>query len=229
MFKQYIICIFVCLICNNKFSLVKCDSKLNISSQEIPVNIKCTKDMVYKPACRYFSERCKNNFIDVLGNRCIIFKYFGYQPSNIFDLDYCEITAKCLDNQCNYVTHERTLHFKNVPYVKSCTDGNWGQYDCSWGPTKDECISRTTTTTTTPKPDLCVKPIKCKEDLDLIPNECDCHKFYQCQLGNENKDWFVYGKDCPISNNTTSSRLYFDTKLSVCSSFKNNTVANCAN
>lgn len=70
---------------------------------------------------------------------------------------------------------------------------------------------------------------------NLVPNYCDCHRFWQCQPlsslelhDNVNLGWQVVPKVCPYRD-FDKNLQYFDLKLKVCVNDRNNTVAECTN
>lgn len=105
------------------------------------------------------------------------------------------------------------------------------------------------TTTTAPPPTSptdpsCLKGAKCEEavgiESNLLPNYCDCHRFWQCQPKNvyleeslrsttiETDKWFIIPKICAKRDETHIQ--YFNIKLKVCKNHRDeNVVDKCEN
>lgn len=93
-------------------------------------------------------------------------------------------------------------------------------YTCLTPPTHEECL----------KNDNCFDINKCDNvgTSNIIPNECDCHYYWQCQPTTDpSNKWIVLLKPCPYDTINNTTRLYFDTQKNVCSKKRDNTVKRC--
>lgn len=145
-------------------------------------------------------------------------------------LDTCVFETYCYDQNCNEVyTYLDNIHIKNVRGTTVCKNGKFGLYNCEPGPFRKECKNKPLPVPPTPPnvdppnitPGNCEKMSKCSDanpqESNLIPDYCDCHKFYQCQP-TQTGGWIKYSKTCPLSFLLSEDhRLFFDSKLKVCS------------
>lgn len=178
-------------------------------------------------------ERCmdayksSNNF-----RHCFYYNVLGGESSSWTGpgLDTCIFETYCYDENCKEVyTYLDNIHIKNVKGTTVCKNGKFGMYNCEPGPFRKDCKKKPLPVPPSPPdikppnitPENCKEMSKCSEgnpqESNLIPDYCDCHKFYQCQP-TQDGGWIKYSKICPLSFLSTDDyRLYFDSKLKVCS------------